>query len=74
MNPLTPNLTGLTDDELNTKVNDIYRRMRQVMNNPPLFNQLSSIMQDYQNEQQRRAFDRQKEFLDSELAKRIDIQ
>jgi len=74
MNPLTPNLTGLTDDELNTKVNDIYRRMRMVMNTPLLFQQLQSIMQDYQNEQSRRALDRQKEFLDSELAKRIDIQ
>jgi hypothetical protein len=73
MNPFTPDLSGMSDDELLTKINELYNKMRMVMNNPPVYKQMISIMQDYQQEQQNRAFKRKEDLDNSELSKKIDI-
>ena len=73
MHPFTPNLNDLNDEELLAKVNDLYAKMRMVMNNPPVYQQMCALMADYQNEQLIR-LSKQKEKLDnSELDKKIDI-
>jgi hypothetical protein len=73
MNPFTPNLKDLSDDELLTKINELYSKMRIMMNNPPVFRQMQSIMQDFQFEQQVRIEKRKQELDNSELSKKIDI-
>ena len=73
MNPFTPKLDGLTDDELLAKINDLYAKMRMVMSNPPVYAQMQGIMQDYQFEQQRRIITQKQDLDDSELSKKIDI-
>jgi len=73
MNPFTPKLDDLTDDELLAKINELYAKMRIVMSNPPVYSQMQSIMQDYQFEQLRRIESRKQELDDSELSKKIDI-
>mgnify|MGYP001055339507 CR=1 FL=1 len=73
MNPFTPNLKDLSDDDLLAKINDLYSKMRMMMNNPPVYNQMQSIMHDYQMEQQSRMEKRKQELDNSELSKKIDI-
>jgi hypothetical protein len=73
MNPFTPDLKGLSDDELLTKINDLYSKMRMMMNNPPVYAQMQSIMHDFQLEQQTRMEKRKQELDNSELSKKIDI-
>lgn len=73
MNPFTPDLKGLSDDELLAKINDLYSKMRMVMNNPPVYAQMQSIMHDFQMEQQLRMEKRRQELDNSELSKKIDI-
>jgi len=73
MNPFTPNLTELSDDELLTRINDLYSKMRMMMNNPPIYAQMQSIMADLQFEQQMRMEKRKQELDNSELSKKIDI-
>jgi len=73
MNPFTPKLDDLTDEELLAKINELYAKMRIVMSNPPVYSQMQSIMQDYQFEQLRRIESRKQELDDSELSKKIDI-
>ena len=73
MNPFTPKLDDLTDDELLAKINELYAKMRIVMSNPPVYSQMQSIMQDYQFEQLRRIESQKQELDDSEISKKIDI-
>lgn len=73
MNPFTPNLKDLSDDELLVKINDLYSKMRMMMNNPPVYRQMQSIMHDFQMEQQLRIEKRKQELDNSELSKKIDI-
>ena len=73
MNPFTPNLTELSDDELLAKINDLYSKMRMMMNNPPIYAQMQSIMADLRFEQQMRMEKRKQELDNSELSKKIDI-
>ena len=73
MNPFTPDLSQLSDDELLEKINELYKKMRMVMNNPPVYAQMQSIMADYQIEQQLRIEKRKQELDNSELSKKIDI-
>jgi len=73
MNPFTPKLDDLTDEELLAKINELYAKMRIVMSNPPVYSQMQSIMQDYQFEQLRRIESQKQELDDSELSKKIDI-
>ena len=54
MNPFTPDLKDLSDDELLIKINELHSKMRMMMNNPPVYAQMQSVMQDYQIEQQLR--------------------
>lgn len=73
MNPFTPNLTGLSDEELLAKINELYTKMRLVMSNPPVYQQMQSIMHDYQLEQQLRMEKRKQETDNNEYNKKIDI-
>lgn len=73
MNPFTPNLKDLSDDELLSKINELYKKMRMMMNNPPVYHQMQSIMHDFQMEQQLRIEKRKQELDNSELSKKIDI-
>ena len=73
MNPFTPDLKELSDEDLLAKINELYSKMRMMMNNPPVYAQMQSIMQDYQIEQQLRMEKRKEELEDSELSKKIDI-
>ena len=73
MNPFTPNLSELTDEELLAKINTLYSKMRIVMNNPPVYRQMTSVMNDYQTEQRARMQRKMEEFEKSELNKKIDI-
>ena len=73
MHPFTPDLSDLDDEELLTKINELYSKMRMVMNNPPVYQQMCALMDDYQMEQKLR-LEKQKSKLDnSELEKKIDI-
>ena len=73
MHPFTPDLSDLDDEELLTKINELYSKMRMVMNNPPVYQQMSALMDDYQMEQKLR-LEKQKSKLDNrELEKKIDI-
>ena len=73
MHPLSPSLKDLTDEELLKKINELYAKMRMVMNNPPVYRQMASIMDDYQVEQRIRLMKRIEEFEKTELSKKIDI-
>lgn len=73
MNPFTPDLKDLSDEDLLAKINELYSKMRMVMNNPPVYAQMQSIMQDYQIEQQLRMEKRREELENSELSKKIDV-
>lgn len=52
MHPLTPNLSDLTIEELQTKYNELTKRvlMAQRMGNGSLMNQVSMILDDYRTE------------------------
>lgn len=73
MNPFTPDLSELSDEDLLKKVNELYAKMRITMNNPQVYRQMVSVMNDYQFEQQRRNEKRKSELENSELSKKIDI-
>lgn len=73
MHPFTPELSNLTDDELLEKINGLYAKMRMVMNNPPVYQQMQLLMHDYQLEQQRRVEKRRNDLENSELSKKIDV-
>lgn len=73
MNPFTPNLKDLSDEELLTKINELYSKMRMMMNNPPIYRQMQSIMHDYQTEQTLRLEAKKQESDHSEWSNIIDI-
>ena len=52
MHPLTPDLSGLTIDELQTKHNELVKRMMQVQRTGPsgAMGQLAMFLDDYKNE------------------------
>jgi len=72
MHPFTPDLTGLTDEELTEKINELYSKMRMLAGNPPVYQQLMSLLDDYKNEQTLR-MNKQHEELDEKLSKKVDI-
>jgi hypothetical protein len=72
MHPFTPDLTGLTDEELTEKINELYSKMRMLAGNPPVYQQLMSLLDDYKNEQTLR-MNKQREELDEKLSKKVDI-
>lgn len=73
MHPLITDVTSLTDEEISSKINEVYAKMRITYNNPMVYRQLQSILQTYQVEQQRRAFDKRNDELDEKIASKIDI-
>ena len=73
MHPLTPNLRELTDEELLSKINELYKKLRIAYSNPPVYAQLQNIMDDYQFEQKRRLQEQREKFENNELNKKIDI-
>lgn len=73
MHPFTPDLSELDDEELLTKINELYSKMRMVMNNPPVYQQMCALMEDYQMEQKLRLQKQKDELENTELGKKIDI-
>lgn len=73
MHPFTPDLSDLDDEELLTKINELYSKMRMVMNNPPVYQQMCALMEDYQMEQKLRLQKQKDELENTELGKKIDI-
>lgn len=67
MHPLTPDLSGLKDDELQRKVAELSRKLNQAyaFGQPSLVGQIQMVLQDYQGEQMRR----QQKMLDDLMAK-----
>lgn len=72
MHPFTPDLSGLKDEELTEKINELYSKMRMVANNPSVYQQLISLLDDYQQEQKNR-MNKQQNDLDENLLKKVDI-
>jgi len=56
MHPLTPDISGLTDEELFTKRNEIQNRLGFAyrIGNADMVNQLNLLLQDYMLETERR--------------------
>lgn len=56
MHPLTPDLSGLKDDELQKKVAELSRKLNQAYSfgQPALVGQIQMILSDYYAEQTRR--------------------
>jgi hypothetical protein len=73
MHPFTPDLSDLDDEELLAKINDLYSKMRMVMNNPPVYQQMCALLDDYHTEQRLRVEKQKNKLDDSELSKKIDI-
>jgi len=72
MNPLSPNLTEITDDQLFERMSNIQQRLRGSGRNPGVVQQLMALLYDCQMEQQRR-IEVAKQQLDSNLKSLIDI-
>lgn len=77
MHPLNPDLSKLTDQELDQKCNNLVSRMNQAysMGNGEMISQLQIIYEDYSAEQQRRQAKAYEELLErgSKFKKIIDI-
>lgn len=77
MHPLNPDLSKLTDQELDQKCNDLVNRMNRShsMGNTEMIVQLQMIYEDYTAEQQRRQAKAYQELVDrgSKFKKIIDI-
>lgn len=78
MHPLSKDLTTLTDDELNSKITQLYDRMRffAQIGNAQAHNQALALYQDYRAEFERRARVAVEELLKSagsDFNDRIDI-
>lgn len=72
INPLSPNLSAMTNEELNERINNLTKRLRQSGQNPRLISQLNAMLTECFTEQKERA-EKQKSDLDDDLAKLIDI-
>ena len=77
MHPLNPDLSTLTDQELQQKCSDLVSRMNQAysMGNAQMIGQLQIIYEDYNAEAQRRQAKAYEELLErgSKFKKIIDI-
>ena len=72
MNPLSPNLIALTDDQLFERMNSIQQRLRGSSRNPSVTRQLLVLLQECQQEQQRR-IEASRQQINSDLNRLIDI-
>jgi hypothetical protein len=72
MHPLVTDLKSLSDEEITNKINDLYARLRTqfASRNPAVRTQLTSILDDYMFERQRRAVEQRQKF--SEQNKDLD--
>jgi tRNA(Phe) wybutosine-synthesizing methylase Tyw3 len=63
MHPLLGNIRSLTDDELNTKINELHNRYSQAYRNGPfqVLPQLQMLIEDFNNELSRRNAEKMKE-------------
>jgi len=77
MHPLSPDLTTLSDQELQQKCTDLLSRMNQAyaMGNGNMVAQVQMIYEDYNNEMQRRQAKAYEELMErgSKFKKIIDI-
>ena len=61
MHPLTPNLSGLSDQELDKKVQDLTQRYYQSLRfSPSIASQIVLLLDSYNSEQQNRAMAKSK--------------
>lgn len=78
MHPLTDNLNSVNDEDLLKKINELHSRMRTSMGlrNPAYGMQLRMILDDYQNEYNRRMAQQAEKFAQSnpKLTDKIDIE
>ena len=67
MHPLQPNITGLTDQELENKITELTKKYFQALRVVPgAAQQVSLMLEGYKWEQQRRAIEKQKRSLDDD--------
>ena len=78
MHPLTPDLSTLNDEQLLAKINDLYKRLKQAygMVDPVFGQQLRMLLEDYQNEYNRRMAAAAEKFAQSnkKYTDKIDIE
>ena len=78
MHPLTSNLSGLSDDDLLKKVNELHSRMRssQGLRNPAYAQQIRMLLDDYQTEYNKRMAQQAEKFAQAnkKLTDKIDIE
>ena len=78
MHPLTSNLSGLSDDDLLKKVNEVHSRMRssQGLRNPSYSQQIAMILGDYQEEYNKRMAKQAEKFAQTnkKITDKIDIE
>ena len=61
MHPLTPSLSGLSDQELDKKVQDLKEKYYQSLRfSPSIASQIVLLLDSYNSEQQTRAFEKSK--------------
>ena len=74
MHPLLSSLRDVDDDDLDTKINAIYDRLKRAGHNPSVYNQLMMILSNYQEEKSRRADEARKKLDDDDRYNdKIDI-
>ncbi len=65
MHPLQPDITGLTDQELENKITELTKKYFQAIRLVPgAANQISMLLEGYKWEQQRRAIEKTKRIKD----------
>lgn len=67
MHPLQPDITGLSDQELEGKINELTKKYFQALRVVPgAANQVAILLDGYKWEQQRRILERQKKSLENQ--------
>ena len=67
MHPLQPDITGLNDQELESKITELTKKYFQALRFVPgAANQISILLEGYKWEQQRRIIEKQKKSLENQ--------
>ena len=74
MHPLLPDITDLSDQELETKINELTKKYFQALRFAPgAANQIVLILEGYKWEQQRRAIEKQKKIVEAQNSSFDDL-
>ncbi len=69
MHPLQPDITGLSDQELESKIIDLTRKYYQAIRfSPGAASQVSMMLEGYKWEQQRRIIEKQRKPIDTDTS------